>query len=85
MRVSRKPPPNHVNSAFWPEVEEKVAALARKDKLLATAEFKAWWDKLRSAAGNAHAYSTKGNPEQVAATIVAEYRRRATRDPAATR
>lgn len=82
MRVSRRPPPNHKNPDFWPEVEEKVLLLAQEDGTFDMAQFTAWWDKLRTAPGNVNAYATKGNPEQVAQTVVAEYQRRSTRAPA---
>jgi len=82
-RVSRKPPPNHKNPDFWPEVHDHVLLLAQEQQL--GKEFIAWWDKLRTAAGNAHAYASKGYPEQVAKGIVAEYRARSTRSAAATR
>ena len=79
MRVSRKPPPNHLNPEFWPEVHEHVLLLAQEDGSFDHVQFMAWWDKTRTAPGNANAYATKGHPEQVAKTIVAEYKARSTR------
>lgn len=79
LRVSRRPPPNHINPDFWPEVCERVSLLAQELAVPNPEEFRRWWDKLSTAAGNANAYATKGNPEQVALTIVQEYQRRATR------
>lgn len=81
-RASRRPPPNHLNPDFWPEVEGQVLLLAQEDGTFDMQQFTTWWDKLRTAAGNANAYATKGNAEQVAQQIVAEYRGRINRAPA---